>query len=383
MTSPQGSALGGRGRALLAALAFALLVLGVFATLWLRRGDVGRASAPEAGAPAAGASAHAEGDAHAFGVTDLQEPTNPAPAPGRAAVASPAPKPSSFRAGPFLIGRLLDEGGRPLAHESARVDVVGSAGQRLQAPVDAAGGFGPLRLVPGTWVVTARARGRRSAQRTLALVEGAQGEALELVLPRVVDLDVHLVASGPGRDGDAERDLGELAGLLSLRLVVAGEEDAQTRRVPPPEIRALERRERSVRFEPLAGRASTLELRLGSQTVLRRDLAADTATFTLAIDPLDLLAQMVELVLVLNDGTGRPLAGAVQALLAWDDDVNLVSEQLGIDPSRARFELCPPGPARLRVVDVEGRRATAELLVPHVGPAVIEVALELRELPFR
>jgi hypothetical protein len=284
--------------------------------------------------------------------------------------AEPEPSASAEDAGSArLVGRVLDERGLPLSDEVPRVVVESAAGERLAASVDVAGGFGPLRLAPGTWTVSAAAAGRRGATRTLAIARGETPATVVLTLPRVIELAVTLRAVGAGSDGDPARDLEELRGLLSLALAADGDAHVERRRVEAG--RTL--------FQPVSGSALALELHLGGESVLRQTLAADAREVTLAVDPLDLAARLVQLEVELRDRAGAPLTGVTQVLLAWESGTHLVAGQPGLDPARARFEVCPPGPARLSVVDVDGRRASAELSVPHAGPALLQVELELRE----
>jgi hypothetical protein len=302
---------------------------------------------PSASAPAAAVGAGTEADRSAL----------EAPAP------TPEPRP------PALLGRVLDEAGLPLGDLEPRVDLRGPAGQRLSAALDDQGHFGPLLLSAGTWQVAAGAPGRCAQSRTLELADGDAPAELELRLPPAGTLDVHVVAVGPGTGGEPERDLESLAGLLTLHLTVDGESRVDRRPLS---------RTTQVRFEVAPGRAATLELRLGAERVLRRALSSDAGRFVLDVDPLELAARLVELELVLRDPRGEPLKGVLQVLLAWEGGAHRLARLSDQDPSRALLERCPPGPARLRVVDADGRAAEVEVALPDAGPALLELPLELR-----
>lgn len=342
-----------RGRTFGFALGLLTLTLVALATLRRERAPIaptprGATVLPASSAPAAAVGASSAADRSALEA--------PAPTPG--------PRP------PALHGRVLDENGLPLVNVDPRVDLHGPAGQRLSAAVDDQGRFGPLLLSAGAWQVVAGAPGRGAQARTLELADGAAPAELELRLPPACTLDVLVVAVGPGAGGEPERDLESLAGLLTLHLTVDGESRVDRH----PLSRATQ-----VRFEVAPGRAATLELRLGAQCVLRRALSSDAGRVVLDVDPLELAARLVELELVLRDPQGEPLKGVLQVLLAWEGGAHRLARLSDQDPARARLERCPPGPARLRVVDADGRAAEVEVTVPDAGPALLELSLELLE----
>lgn len=347
-----------RGRALVLAAALAALAVLALALLWSRHTGASSALAPGV-----------RDEARTVSSVGMQDMHAPAIEEGVRAEADASDRPTTPARVGGLVGRVLDERGLPIEGAAPSVSVAGPGGRRLAPPVDAAGGFGPLRLAGGTWTVSASAPGRRGASRTVEIARGEAPDPIELVLPRLPELAVALAAVGAGRGGDPARDLEDLRALLSLHLFAQGDEHVERRRVEA---------ERTV-FRPSPGRAHVLELCLGSERVLRQPLAADQSEVTLAVDPLDLWGRIVELDVELRDTSGAPLAGVTQALLAWESGAHLIAGQPGVDPSRAHFEVCPPGAARLHVVDVGGRRASADVVVPHAGPATLAVELELIE----
>lgn len=363
MTSTSSKACVRRGRALLVALGLAALASIALAAVWIHsRGD-SRAAQPGA------ARAPREIDRAQAPATDPgSSPRDGESESVRAVMGTAASQAPLQPQDPILIGRVLDESGAALVDAVARVELAGDRGQRLAATVDASGAFGPLTLMPGSWQVTASASGRHGAMRTLELAADDLPATIELRLARLASLEVLLAATGPGTDGDPVRDLSWISSLLSLHLSVDGETAVERRLVEP---RA------PVCFEPPPERGARIELWLGSERVLQRELPSAAGKIVLQVDPLDLRSRLVELEIRMRAPDGRPLSDATQALLAWEGGAHLVAGQPGLDPSCARFEVCPPGAARLSVIDANGREAQVDVFVPFEGPAVLDVELEL------
>lgn len=359
MASPTGSARSGaRGRAPVLALLACVVGLAIFVAI-LSREDASE-RAPLRATPRI--------ERAAAPVQPQPDEVEAAPA-SREVVERAAPRAAQAGVGPFLVGRVVDERGAALVGVTPTLTVRGPLGQVLSTRADLAGDFGPLRLRPGRWTLTAQADGHRSALRELELAADANPEPLELVLPRVVGLTLVCTSS---RD-----DLSGLAALLTATLAVEGEADVERRALAATGALAGEEPAWRAHFEPRAGRAATLELLLGDEPLVRRAVPAGQAELRLELDARDLRASLVRLEVELRDPAGAPLGGLGQVLLRWGETAHLIAGQPGEEPWRARFEACPPGPARLVAVDVDGRRGEAELFVPHGGPARVELALEL------
>jgi len=369
MASPAGSARrGARGRALVLALVVCALALAALVAILSRGGVPAR---PPTAAPHDGAPAPAEARAEPPTTNDVDHGAGE-----RAALADDTP---IAPAGPLLRGLLLGEDGVPIDGRTARVTLRGPLGQWLELGADAQGRFGPQRLVAGTWSVSASSSGRRGASREVEAREDTPLDPLRLVLPRVRLLEVCLLAVGPGSDGNPNDDLEGFERLLSLRLSVAGEASAMQAGLSQHRNPSSGDRQWFARFEVPQARSATAELLLGGEFVLQWPIGPEQSELVVSVDPRDLAARLVELELALVGAQGQPLANVSHVLLTWAGGVHLSAGQPGPEPARAHFEACPPGPARLRVVDVDGRRGEVDLFVPYASPARLEVALELVE----